>query len=298
MTGNLVGQLLRAGLVAAFGGLAAIGQALGADSPERVTFQSLDGSVVLVGYLFRAQSAGAHGPAVVMMHGRAGAYSNRADGRFDASTLTMRHRAWGRSWAEAGITALLVDGFGPRGYPAGFPIHSYGDRPSAVNEVTVRPGDAYAGYRFLARLPGIDSRRIALQGWSNGGSAALAALAEPIRAELGIAPAEAFLAGLVFYPGCGLQGRFDATYRATAPIRIMIGDADEEVSAERCAGLVARGQRAGSDIRMTVYRGATHSFDDPGRRRQSVAANAEATADAIPATIAFVRRLAGLDRGR
>ena len=56
-------------------------------------------------------------PAVVMMHGRAGAYSAGADGVYDATTLSKRHKLWGRLWSEHGYLALLVDGFGPRGYP-------------------------------------------------------------------------------------------------------------------------------------------------------------------------------------
>src|SRR5437016_4319240 len=87
---------------------------------ERVTFASADRSTTLTGYLFKpANKVGSQLPAVVMMHGRAGAYSERANGVFDATTLSPRHKAWGREWADAGYLALLVDGFGPRGYPQG-----------------------------------------------------------------------------------------------------------------------------------------------------------------------------------
>jgi hypothetical protein len=85
--------------------------------PERVAFMSADGHTELVGYVYRPPAIpGARVPAVVMMHGRAGAYSERAHGVYDASTLSLRHKAWGREWAEAGYVAILVDGFGPRGY--------------------------------------------------------------------------------------------------------------------------------------------------------------------------------------
>jgi dienelactone hydrolase len=94
--------------------------------PSRVTFASADGRTTLVGYLFEpASKGGARRPAVVMMHGRAGAYSSLAHDVFDASTLSQRHRAWGERWAEQGYVALLVDGFGPRGYPQGFGPRSY-----------------------------------------------------------------------------------------------------------------------------------------------------------------------------
>ncbi len=108
--------------------------------PQRVEFPSADGRTILVGYLYKPPRWPARQlPAVVMMHGRGGPYSTLAKGRYDATTLSLRHKAWGRTWAEAGYLAILVDGFGPRGYPKGFPRFSYENRPAELNEVTVRP---------------------------------------------------------------------------------------------------------------------------------------------------------------
>src|SRR5437588_3902339 len=107
-------------VVAAIVAAAALAPMAAAQSaPERVTFPSADGRTNLVGYLYRPAQAG-RVPAVVMMHGRAGPYSTRANGVYDASTLSQRHQAWGELLAQAGYIALLVDGFGPRGYPQGF----------------------------------------------------------------------------------------------------------------------------------------------------------------------------------
>src|SRR5262245_54542435 len=89
-------------------------------SAQRLTFPSLDRKTTLTGYLFLPRARSGRVPAVVMMHGRAGAYSSRANGVYDAATLSKRHQAWGELWASRGYVALLVDGFGPRGYPAGF----------------------------------------------------------------------------------------------------------------------------------------------------------------------------------
>ena len=61
--------------------------------PERVQFQSADGKTMLVGYLFKPSGeTGKRVPAVVMMHGRAGAYSSRANGVYDVATLSLRHK--------------------------------------------------------------------------------------------------------------------------------------------------------------------------------------------------------------
>ncbi len=262
---------------------------------ERVTFPSADGATVLTGYLFKPQGPhAARMPAVVMMHGRAGAYSSAADGDYGASTLSRRHQQWGHLWAQQGYLAVLVDGFGPRGYPQGFPRFSYDSRPEALNEVTVRPLDAYGALAWLRRRDDVMADRIALQGWSNGGSAALATMASagtpgtPARSA-----ATGFRGALVFYPACGLKGQFEGGLVPYAPVRVFQGSADEEVSPRRCGELVDRSRARGGDIQITFYPGATHDFDDPGRDRRDVPANAAATEDAIPRAIAFFAGLLG-----
>ena len=260
------------------------------DGPEPVVVRFAGPTVGLVGYLFAPAAAGpgVRRPAIVLMHGRAGAYSSLAAGIYNASTLSKRHRFWGRFWAAQGYVALLVDGFGPRGYPAGFPIHSYGDRPDAVNEVTVRPLDAYAALAYLRTRPDVAPARIALQGWSNGGSATLASMATATLAGVGLSPAKAFRGGLAFYPACALQGRFDQGVRAYAPVLVLSGGADEEVSAARCQRLGDISRRSGDDMTVVVYPGATHDFDDPGRKRQGLAANVAALQDAIGRARSFM----------
>jgi carboxymethylenebutenolidase len=256
-----------------------------AQAPQRVTFPSQDGRTTLAGYLFVPRTGIGRVPAIVMMHGRAGAYSSRPNGVYDATTLSKRHKAWGELWAAQGYVALLVDGFGPRGYPAGFPRHSYDSRPEALNEVTVRPLDAYGALAWLRTRPDVDGARIALQGWSNGGSATLAAMA----VGAGFAPAslKGFAAALAFYPACGLKGAFATGYRPYAPVHVFMGSADEEVSPKRCERFVASSRTQGGDIAITLYRGATHGFDDPSAKRQKVMANATATEDAVARATRF-----------
>lgn len=270
--------MIRALLMAATFALGAVG-ATQAHAQQTVRFPSADGRTTLTGYLFSPNAAnGTQRPAVVLMHGRAGAYSSLARGQFTAETLSKRHRAWGEMLAQAGYVALLVDGFGPRGYPQGFPRGSYEDRPAELNEVTVRPRDAYGALAYLRTRRDVAPNNIALLGWSNGGSATLAALAAD---DALTSPAERqFRLGVALYPACGLKGQFENGYRPYAPVSVFIGDADEEVSPKRCAALVEQSRSAGGRISIQVYPGATHSFDDPGARRQSNPANADATTDA------------------
>jgi len=256
--------------------------------PERVTFLSSDGHTTLVGYVFKAEGSGAAPtPAVVMMHGRAGAYSTAAHGIYDASTLSKRHRQWGRIWAQQGYLAILVDGFGPRGYPHGFPRFSYDSRPDELNEVTVRPLDAYGALAYLRTRSDVIADRIALQGWSNGGSAALATMSSTAPGIVSPTPATGFRAALAFYPACGMKGAFPAGIKPYAPVRVFQGSADEEVSPRRCAELVAKSRALGGDIQIKLYPDATHDFDDPGPSHQDNDANASATRDVIPRATGF-----------
>jgi dienelactone hydrolase len=257
--------------------------------PQRVEFNSADGKTTLVGYLFRpARDTGARVPAVVMMHGRAGAYSSRADGVYDATTLSLRHRFWGGFWAEQGYLDVLVDGFGPRGYPQGFGRFSYSTRPAELNEVTVRPLDAYGALRYLRARSDVLADRIALQGWSNGASATLASMAPDAPGIVEPTPETAFRAALAFYPACGLKDHFAGTqYRSYAPLRVFVGTADEEISPRVCRALL---EDAAGDVKIRFYKGATHDFDDPGRSRQAIRANFEARFDVIAQAQRFFAR--------
>jgi len=268
-----------------------IGGAGASDRPERVTFASADGRTTLVGYVFKpARMPATRLPAIVMMHGRAGAYSSAANGVYGASTLSQRHAMWGELWAEQGYVAVLVDGFGPRGHPRGFPRFSYATRPRELDEMTVRPLDAYGALAYLRTRPDVRGDRIGLMGWSNGASAALATMSTDAPGIAAPTPATGFRAALVFYPACGLRGRFEDGYRPYAPVRVFHGTADEEVSPRLCGALVEKSRSLGGDIAIRLYEGATHGFDDPGRKRQRLPANAAALQDSVGRALRFFAR--------
>jgi dienelactone hydrolase len=100
-------------------------------------------------------------------------------------------------------------------------------------------------------------------------------------------PADGFRAALAFYPACGLKDHFASIrYSAYAPLRVFVGTADEEISPRACRALLAD---AGGDVQIHLYPGATHDFDDPGRQRQAIAANADARHDVIQRATSFFR---------
>ncbi|MBV9995732.1 MAG: dienelactone hydrolase family protein [Caulobacteraceae bacterium] len=254
---------------------------------RQVSFPSADGRTELVGYLFVPDRAAGRAPAIVLMHGRSGAYTKAADGDYSARTLRRRDETWARFWRARGYEVLIVDSFGPRGYPAGFAAGSHAERLASVDEVTVRPFDAYGALAFLQDRPEVAGDRIGLMGWSNGASATLASVARDGAASGGRSARNGFRVALAFYPGCGLNGAFDGGYKPYVFVKIFIGTADEEVSPEACRRLAARNAQIGGGVDLTTYPDATHDFDDPLNHRQDNPANASAKADATAAAAAF-----------
>lgn len=277
----------------AVGLLAGIGwHAVANAEPATVYFASADGKTRLVGYVFAPSTAGPH-PVVVMLHGRGGLYSTNINEECtlvakdhaspcNAAALSKRNAAWGAYWAERGYLALLPDSFGPRGKGRGFGRFTHGDvEREDVNERTVRPLDAEGALEYLRSRADVVAERIYLQGWSNGASTALNVMYRQASK-----PAGGFRAALALYPGCGPRALISQDYRTVAPVTVLLAADDEEVSPAKCHRVLDAAGR-GSPVTVIDYTGATHGFDDPGRKRQSVAANRAAREDAF-------RRAAGL----
>lgn len=254
-------------------------------TPRTVHFESAGHQTKLVGYLWEPLSPGPH-PAVVLLHGRAGAYSSLAKGEYAAETLSKRHKAYGEFWSEHNYVVLLVDSFGPRGYPAGFAKGSYDERPAEVSEQTVRPLDAYGALLYLRKQPNVIKDRIGVQGWSNGGMTVLVTISD-LSPGLPLPSGEpGFRAAIAEYPGCGMDA-IKGSYRAYAPLLLMIAGNDEEVSPERCEKFAQRAKADGNSVKVIVYPGAAHNFDDPSKSKQAIPANHTATEDAMRQSEAF-----------
>lgn len=245
--------------------------------PETVSFPSADKKTELVGYLFKPETS-APRPAIVMLHGRSGVYSSLRRGTYTAESLSGRHRMWGEFWASRGYVALLVDSFGARGYPEGFPKHSYKDRPAEVSERYVRPLDAYGALAYLRARHDVIAERIGVHGWSNGGMTLLSALAADAPGLEQAAPARGFRAALAQYPSCRTQMQQDG-YKPYAPLLILAASDDDEVSPQVCERFAEALRARGEAVEFVLYEGAQHSYDDPGKTKQSRLPNRAAMID-------------------
>lgn len=227
---------------------------------ERVRFQSLDrnGStaVTIEGLLYRPDGAGTRErPAIVALHGCGGLYSN-VPGR--ESQLSPRHAAHAQTLVDGGYIVLFPDSFSPRGVRELCTLRS-AERP--VDPVRRRL-DALGALRWLADQPGVARDRIALVGWSHGGTTVLATV-HPANREAHSSTAPFFRGAVAFYPGCRPALR-DPQWKPAVPTRILIGAADDWTPAEPCERLGARAREQGWPLETTVYAGAHHGFDAPG----------------------------------
>ena len=209
---------------------------------EVVSFasKSADGAVI-TGYLKRPEGR-QRSPAVVAMHGCNGLFTAKG-------ALTRRDTDWVGRFVGQGYAVLLVDSFNPRGFRDVCRLKA--------DERSVRPfdraRDAAAAVAWLAGNPAIDKDRIALIGWSHGGSTALWAADK--RLAFGAAEIKALIA---FYPGCRVPAESER-WAPRLPLTILIGDADDWTPPEPCRTLAAKHPA----IRLIEYPGAVHGFDAP-----------------------------------
>jgi dienelactone hydrolase len=226
---------------------------------ERVQVPSLDaraggGAVVLPGFWFPSAVDRA-APALVLLHGCGGPYGR-------AGRLSTRSTGYAHWLNGLGVHVLVTDSFTPRGERE-LCTQVYGGR--AITQ-TQRRRDALGALHWLAGQPGVDAARLGLLGWSNGGSAVLAATNLGQR-EVAAAPIAPSLA-VAFYPGCATE--LKAGYRASAPLLLLVGEADDWTPPGPCRELAAAA--TGAPVRFEGYAGAFHGFDTstPVRLRRDV----------------------------
>ncbi len=145
-----------------------------------------------------------------------------------------------------------------------FSLHSFKSRgvESTVGEqltvtIPMMIYDSFMALNKLSEDQNIDASRAGITGWSLGGGVTLFSAWSPIQEA--ISPTLKFAAHLPFYPPCMIvpeEIRFTG-----APIHILAGELDDWVPAAACEELAGLAKKSGYDIGITVYSGASHSFD-------------------------------------
>jgi dienelactone hydrolase len=265
MTGCALLRLRTLALCALLVGIASVAQAATA---ERVSFQSLDidpktGMPVTISALYFRAAANATGktPAVVALHGCGGMYGSTPAWR---DRLTPRHQAMADLLVAEGYAVLFPDSFNPRGRRE---ICSLKAGSQGITQ-DHRRLDVLAALEFLRTRPEVDGTRVALLGWSHGGSATLASInrRHPVVAQFlaAAAPGDRFYrTAVALYPGCVESMRTRFGYAPATEVSIFIGESDDWTSPKPCVALGERMAAAREPLQVRTYRDTYHGFDAP-----------------------------------
>ena len=175
-------------------------------------------------------------PAMVILHSSGGV--NKITG--DWATLLNR----------MGVATLVVNSFAGRG------IERTGENQTQLSQ-SASSTDALLALKLLASHPLIDAKRIGVIGFSRGAESSLIAGFESFR--MSILKSETKFAGhIAVYGGCTSAGKSTG-----APMLMLIGELDDHVLTEKCIWNADVLKKLGADIRINVYPGAHHGFDNP-----------------------------------
>lgn len=207
--------------------------------------------IVATGRLYRPPPSFGPGPfpAMVLVHGLGGMKKNRE----------LRYGAW---LASLGVVALLVDSYSCRGMAK---------RPDVLRALAVTESmflaDAFAALEFLSRHAKVDPSRVGIMGFSYGGMVAALAAYRQIQ-EIYAPDGHAFAGHISFY-GCSVA-RLKRVETTGAPVLIMNGALDRNVSTERWREIAGDLRAGGSHVDLHNLAGTYHQWDgdDLVRRRK------------------------------
>jgi len=198
-------------------------------------------------------------PAIIALHGCGGMYSRRAG---HERQLAERMALRADPLLRDGYAVLFVDSFGPRGLGEVCTIRS----GARTIRAATRRLDALGALTYLASRKDVARDRIALIGWSHGGSAVLQAInvRDPEVAAFATTPnAPTFRAAVAFYPGCNGPLKAGERWQPGVPTRIHVGELDDWTPAAPCLDLGRAMAARGADFDVALYPGSYHAFDAP-----------------------------------
>ena len=196
-------------------------------------------AVTIAGELrFPATAApGAKLPAVIVVHGSGG-----------ASATTEN---WARIFNRMGIASFVIDSFSGRGLTA------VSTNQGAMGRFNMAL-DTFRAQEVLAAHPRIDPDRIAVIGFSRGGTAVLYTAMR--RFQKIWSPHFKVVGTFPLYASCFDQ--VDEDTDVVGPIREFHGDADDYASIQQCSDYFKRMKAAGRDVAQMAVPGAHHGYDN------------------------------------
>lgn len=225
---------------------------------EQVRFDSTDLKdgipVALSSWWIKTPHSGKR-PAIIALHGCGGLYGTT---KTHEERFTARHAAMADLLRDAGYHVLWPDSFTPRGKRS---ICSEKLKERDLTSAN-RRGDVQGALKWLAAQPDVDVSRIALLGWSHGGSTVLSSL-NTARADAAAHPVQP-KAAVAFYPGCSAAAHDRTPYRLAVPLLILMGTNDDWTPPASCVELEQQLKTSDVPITLRLYPDSYHDFDAPG----------------------------------
>jgi dienelactone hydrolase len=198
---------------------------------------------------------GAPRPAVLLFHGCGGVKGHL--------------HAYASAAVEAGFRAYVIDSYAARGWSTAYGLVLV--CTGAMFRGWERAGDIAAAVHGISALPEVDSRRLALAGWSHGGWGIMELMAAGLEqpGDVGLLdPHQADLSGVrgVFlaYPYIGpIARRRSAPWRRAPRAFALIARRDHLTTVRNAERVYAAVQGGGVEVESWIAEG-THAFDEPG----------------------------------
>ena len=216
---------------------------------QTASFVSLDGTQIkaLVFHPAVVNSEPASRGTVIALHGCGGLYATTGSRK---GQLNARHQAMADLLVAEGYNAVFPDSLTPRGETE-LCTQKTGSRKI---DQTERRADVLGALAWIAVQPWAQPNRIALLGWSHGGSAVLSAT-DSKRSDVRSQAVKPTIA-VAFYPGCAAA--LKSGYKPSAPLVLMLGEKDDWTPPGPC---VVLGKNVGAEV--NVFADSYHDFDNP-----------------------------------
>ena len=215
---------------------------------EEVVIPSEDGHSIKVHMLHPAGiSIHQPRPVVVALHGCGGLYATTG---INQGKLNARHSGMAQLIADNGYSIVFPDSFTTRGET------SLCSQRFNVRKITQshRSDDVDGVLLWLSSQRWTDASKIALLGWSHGGSTLLRST-DANRQKVASRKVQPSLA-IAFYPGC--SDSLKGNYRPHVPLLMLLAELDDWTPPAPCIQLA---QNTGADF--YVYPDSFHDFDNP-----------------------------------
>lgn len=215
-----------------------------AAQPQQVSLSSLDGTP-LKAWVFQPDSKPR--ATVVALHGCGGLYATLGSRK---GQINARHQAMADRLVGQGYAVVFPDSLTPRGVTQ---LCQQKMKERSIHQ-RERRRDALATLNWVAAQPWADASRMALLGWSHGGSAVLSAT-DAKHSEVAAQAVKPALA-IAFYPGCASS--LKSGYQPNTGLFMLLGALDDWTPPGPC---IALGQAVAAQVQ--VYPDSYHDFDNP-----------------------------------